>query len=75
MKGLESATFGEVLAELERILPGCIPLEFRAANTIVDAEGWLEWARRVVTAEGRGYALGVGRESVVEVYEVVKNKA
>ncbi len=47
-------------------------LRLDVARTLVDAEGWLGWARRVVANEGGGYTLGVQRESVVEVWQKVK---
>ncbi len=63
-----------MLAHLTLHLPSHIPLRLDVCRTLTDAAGWLEWARRVVAAEGGGYALGVGRERVVEVYEVMRRK-
>ncbi len=68
-------SLADALAYLAVHLPSRIPLRLDVARQVTDAEGWLRWARRVVAAEEGGYALGVGRESVVEVYEAVKERA
>ncbi len=62
------------LAYLTEHLPSHIPLELDVCRTVTDAAGWLGWARRVVAAEGGGYALRVQRESVVEGWQAVRNK-
>ncbi len=66
--------YSAMLAYLTECLPAHIPLRLDVCRTLTDAEGWLRWARRVVAAEGGGYALGVQKGSIGEVYEIVKRK-
>ncbi len=69
---MEAPDYPAMLAYLTERLPAHVPLRLDVCRVVIDAEGWLRWARRVVAAEGGGYALGVQKGSIVEVYEACR---